>query len=154
MNYDRLSRRWLGKVGLTIAALAACFAASCTMAPAHAETRIGLHLGSYHASGDYNNFNPGVYVYHNGWTAGTYYNSERHQSVYAGYTFEHPLVGPFSGGLTVGAITGYQRAAILPLVVPSVSLRVSPSVSARLSVIPPVSGMPLVLHASIEWRFK
>ena len=124
------------------------------MAPALADTRVGVHLGSWHDRGDYNNVNPGAYVYHNGYTAGTYYNSERKVSLYAGYTFEYPLVGPFTAGLTVGAITGYARATVLPMVVPSVSVRLELLPSLRLSVIPPVSGMPLVLHASIEWRFK
>lgn len=130
--------------------------ASCgAVAPAAADTRVGAHLGSYHFEGNFNNFNPGVYVYHDGWTAGTYYNSERNQSYYAGYTFEYPLVGPFTGGLTVGAITGYARAKVMPLVVPSVRLGLTDVLGLRVTFVPKVEkGGSSAVHASIEWSFR
>lgn len=131
--------------------------ASCGMQPATAETRFGAHLGSYHFSGDFNNFNPGVYVYHNGWTLGTYYNSERNQSVYAGYTAEWQLGGQWSAALTVGAISGYARASVLPMAIPSVAWRIPGGLGSalRVSVVPPVGrGSAAAVHASIEWRFK
>ena len=80
---------------------------------------LGLHIGSQHfPAQQYNNFNPGAYYIHdNGATVGTYYNSERRQSVYAGWTWDS---GPWR--LQVGAITGYERRAVLPMVVPSVAL--------------------------------
>lgn len=140
-----------------LTALSGLVLASCgASAPAYADTRIGAHLGSYHFQPGFNNSNPGVYVYHNGWTGGTYYNSERKQSVYAGYTFEYPLVGPFTAGLTVGAITGYARAQVLPLAIPSISWKVSDAsgVSVRLSFVPPVDKTVAAVHASIEWRFR
>jgi hypothetical protein len=77
---------------------------------------IGLHLGTYHfdASKGYNDFNPGAYVVCDGWTSGAYRNSERKPSVYAGKTFA------FSGfDVTIGAVTGYRRAALTPMLVPS-----------------------------------
>ena len=85
---------------------------------AHAGT-LGLHIGSQHLPAQqYNNFNPGAYYIHdNGATVGTYYNSERRQSVYAGWTWDS---GPWR--LQVGAITGYERAKVLPVVMPSVAL--------------------------------
>ena len=138
--------------------LLTCIMLSCaSMAPAHADTRIGLHIGSQHfgkTADQFNNTNPGVYVYHDGWTAGTYYNSERKQSAYAGYTIEGALVGPFSYGLTLGAITGYSRANVLPMVVPSVSGRLTDTLSVRLSGVPPVGrGSSAAIHLSIERRF-
>lgn len=147
-----INRKWLAKVSFTIGAIIAlCVACG----QAKSDTRVGLHLGSYHTSGNWNNFNPGVYVYHNGWTAGTYYNSERSQSAYAGYTFEGALVGPFSYGLTVGAITGYARARVLPMVVPSVSFHATERASARLSFIPPFEkNGAAVFHLSVEYRFN
>ena len=77
---------------------------------------IGVHLGTYHfdASKGYNDFNPGVYAICDGWTAGTYHNSERRQSFYAGRTF--PL-GPLD--VTIGAVTGYKSATLTPMLVPS-----------------------------------
>lgn len=154
IHYDAVRIRRV--IGLVAAATVAC-AAALSCGQARSETRIGAHLGSYHFSGDFNNFNPGVYVYHNGWTAGTYYNSERRQSVYAGYTAEWQLSEQWSAAVTVGAITGYQRAAVLPMAVPSLrwSIPGALGTAVRVSFVPPVGkGSSAVVHASIEWRFK
>ncbi len=112
---------------------------------AHAGT-LGLHIGSQHfPAQQYNNANPGAYYIHdNGATVGTYYNSERRQSVYAGWTWDS---GPWR--LQVGAITGYERRAVLPLVVPSVAL----GYGFRLAVLPKVErGGSAVLH--LIWETK
>ena len=97
---------------------------------AHADT-LGFHLGSQHfPAQQYNNINPGVYYIHSsGATVGTYYNSERRQSMYAGWTWGS---GPWR--LQVGAITGYERRAVLPMIVPSVAL----GYGFRLAVLPKV----------------
>ena len=112
---------------------------------AHAGT-LGLHIGSQHfPAQQYNNFNPGAYYIHdNGATVGTYYNSERRQSVYAGWTWDS---GPWR--LQVGAITGYERAKVLPMVVPSVAL----GYGFRLTVLPKVerSGSSVV---HLMWETK
>ena len=112
---------------------------------AHAGT-LGLHIGSQHfPAQQYNNFNPGAYYIHdNGATVGTYYNSERRQSVYAGWTWDS---GPWR--LQVGAITGYERSAVLPMVVPSVAL----GYGFRLTVLPKVErGGSSVAH--LMWETK
>lgn len=123
----------------------------------HAETRIGLHVGSQHFgknADQFNNFNPGVYVYHNGWTAGTYYNSERKQSVYAGYTWEYDITHRLAVGATLGVITGYSTAKVLPMLVPSASYRFAGSTSARLSFVPAVTKHGAsALHLMIERKF-
>ena len=65
---------------------------------------IGLHVGTAHIDPDMplNDFNPGIYaVLDNGVTVGTYYNSIRKQTVYAGYTTKYKQ---FS--LMVGVATG------------------------------------------------
>lgn len=97
---------------------------------AHAGT-LGFHLGSQHfPARQFNNRNPGMYYIHdNGATVGTYYNSERRQSVYAGWTWDH---GPWR--LQAGAITGYKRRAVLPMIAPSVAL----GYGFRLAVLPKV----------------
>ena len=101
-----------------VAVIVAAAVLSCQQA--RAETSIGIHIGSQHDKAGFNNFNPGVYVNHNGYTLGTYYNSERKQSYYAGYTFESaPFYGSLRGALTVGGITGYGRPMFLA--VPSIS---------------------------------
>ena len=112
---------------------------------AHADT-LGFHIGSQHfPAKQYNNFNPGAYYIHSsGATIGTYYNSERHQSVYAGWTWDY---GPWR--LQAGAITGYRRAAVLPLIAPSVSL----GYGFRLTVLPKVErGGASVIH--LTWEIK
>lgn len=152
---DRVSRAWLTKVGCTAAAMAALVVAACSHQPAHADTRIGVHVGSHHFSGTFNNVNPGLYLFKDGWTVGTYYNSERRQSYYAGYTFEGDLIGAVDYGVTVGLITGYQRARVLPMLVPSVSA-VNPLLGGRtrLSFVPPVGkGSAAAVHLSHEWSF-
>ena len=112
---------------------------------AHADT-LGFHIGSQHfPAKQYNNFNPGAYYIHSGGaTIGTYYNSERRQSVYAGWTWDY---GPWR--LQAGAITGYRRAAVLPLIAPSVSL----GYGFRLTVLPKIErGGSSVVH--LMWETK
>ena len=102
-----------------ITALALAFVALVVSMPNACAGTLGLHIGSQHfPAQQYNNANPGAYYIHdNGATVGTYYNSERRQSVYAGWTWDY---GPWR--LQVGAITGYERSAVLPMAVPSVAL--------------------------------
>ena len=112
---------------------------------AHADT-LGFHIGSQHfPAKQYNNFNPGAYYIHSsGATIGTYYNSERRQSVYAGWTWNY---GPWR--LQAGAITGYRRAAVLPLIAPSVAL----GYGFRLTVLPKVERRgSSVVH--LTWEMK
>ena len=112
---------------------------------AHADT-LGFHIGSQHfPAKQYNNFNPGAYYIHSsGATVGTYYNSERRQSVYAGWTWDY---GPWR--LQAGAITGYRRADVLPLIAPSVSL----GYGFRLTVLPKVERRgSAVVH--LTWEMK
>lgn len=118
---------------------------------AHTQTRIeamGFHVGSYHLPAyDHNNRNPGNYVrWSNGATLGTYFNSERHQSAYVGYTQQW---GAFS--LTTGLITGYERKLLLPMVVPSVRVAQFDNVSVRIAVLPRFERYgSTVVHLMIE----
>ena len=125
--------------------IAAVAVALCLVAPAMAGS-LGVHIGSHHfPRKDFNNANPGVYyIADNGATVGTYYNSERKQSVYAGWTWDS---GPWR--LQVGAITGYERRAVLPLIVPSVAV----GYGFRLAALPKVerSGAS-VIHLSWETK--
>lgn len=107
---------------------------------------IGLHIGTYHfdRSKDYNEFNPGIYAVCDGWTAGAYYNSERKASIYAGRTFERVL-GPID--ITLGAVAGYRRAPLAPMVVPSYKIDGGP----RMSLLLPLEKGGGGLHLS--WEF-
>ena len=106
---------------------------------------VGLHLGSKHfPARSFNDANPGAYyISDEGWTVGTYYNSERKQSVYAGKSWDF---GPFR--LQAGLITGYSRH-VLPMVAPSVAL----GAGFRLTVLPKVErGGSSVIH--LTWETK
>lgn len=106
---------------------------------------IGLHLMSLHAQPGMETVTPGVYARYEptGATLGLLRNSEGRASVYAGLTLQRaPLA------VTLGAVTGYQRASVLPLVVPSVRF----DGGLRLSVIPNPFGA-WALHLSAERNF-
>lgn len=117
---------------------------------------LGVHLLSAHTQQrDYqNNENLGIYAIYDGWTMGTYRNTLRRTSVYAGYTWS---AGPFS--LTAGGVTGYKldpstgfgfsKSNLSPMVAPSVKLG-----PARLWFIPSVGRTSSVLHFSLEKEFK
>ena len=76
------------------------------LAPAHADTVVGVHTWSVHEprSPDASNDNPGLYVRANGWQAGLYRNSVRRPSAYVVRTWD---LGPVE--LAAGVVTGYQR---------------------------------------------
>ena len=92
---------------------------------------------------------------------GTYYNSERAQSVYAAYVWSwrtsgasgQANTGSLSAAITAGAITGYQSGRIMPLLVPSVALHHGHA-ALRLTYVPKIEKRSAhALHASAEWEF-
>jgi len=122
---------------------------------------IGVHVGSYHlekmdvtAGRPWNNANPGVYARWDNVVVGTYYNSIRKQSVYAGYVY--PLVDHFD--VVVGAITGYNGPGysakpIMPMVVPSMHFPISNGVEGRVHFLPKAAkGGANVIHFSLEFK--
>ena len=101
-----------------------------------------------------NGNNPGLYVRdaRTGFGGGFYRNSEERWSAHADWTYEpHPNVG-----LTFGVATGYERATLLPVFVPSVKVRIPQTkVDARLSYIHGGREGSDAFHLSIEtltWR--
>ena len=128
--------------------IAMLFAAS-----ANAQT-FGIHLASVHDSykQDWNDANPGLYLrLENGATIGTFKNSERSQSVYAGWSKDWSLTSRIDAGIMLGGITGYQRAKVLPMAVPSVRLAVTETMGIRTSFIFNPRGASAV-HLSAEWK--
>ena len=91
---------------------------------------IGMHVATYHVDrkANYNEANLGTYIECEGWTAGSYRNSEATDSTYGGYTAHW---GRFS--VTTGLITGYSRG-LTPMLIPSVRL----TDHVRLAILPPV----------------
>ena len=136
--------------------------------PAFAEEKpfvLGVHLGTFHTTGTYNNINTGVYGRFNSWTVGGYHNSIRRPSYYLAYTWEVPtpnvpLMESFA--ITAGAITGYESSlndsGVLPMLVPSAAFRINPKVLLRLSILP-IDGQKIgstgaALHFSLEHPFQ
>jgi hypothetical protein len=133
-------------------ALSSILLLSCQMQPAMAETTIGVHIGSWHSEPGFNNRNPGVFINHNGWTAGTYYNSNRYQSYYAGYTFKQQINDTFSANVTVGAI---KYAQWFPMVLPSLGMR-NPLIGGEtyVGLIPKTKfTRSYVVHVMHGWSF-
>jgi hypothetical protein len=116
---------------------------------------IGLHVASLHSAAGFCNFDPGVYArWGSGFTVGAYRNSECRASAYAGMTWDKPLTDRITGSITLGAVTGYRRAPVMPLMVPSVQIRLDDAYALRVAFIPKVekSGAH-ALHFMVERRF-
>lgn len=145
---------------------------------------IGVHMGSVHSNNydpvaqkPWNNTNPGVYyVFEVGgperseglsnvpvlpagnYVVGTYYNSVRKQSVYAGLVY--PLTDNID--ITVGVISGYngrgpggeyRAKALMPMVVPSVHFPITDSVRGRVHFAPGLGrGSAHAVHFSLEMK--
>jgi hypothetical protein len=124
-----LKETLLALVIVTLAFLAGVFFGVSTC---HAQTTVGAHIGTYHVDrkAGYDEFNPGLYVKHDIYTAGVYHNSEGGTSYYAGFTHEWKYVG-----VTWGLIGGYKRGT-MPMLVPHVKL----GSGFRLAFLPPIPG--------------
>lgn len=138
--------------------LLAALLALCSAAHAAGPTHLILHTVSAHTKPGYNNVNPGVGLrwadaQGDGPVAGVYHNSERNTSVYAGYAWSWHVAGPVSAELTVGGVGGYKRAAVAPMLLPSVTYAITPKVAVRLSGAPPIRDIPGFAHVSFEYKF-
>ena len=114
---------------------------------------IGLNLATAHGKAGYEDLNPGIYYRaDNGLTAGVYRNSQGHTSVIGGWTWETPNK---QFALTVGAVTGYEAAKVMPAVIPSVRFGDPKGIALRMSLLPkpPVHSSTWGLHFSLEKEF-
>lgn len=113
---------------------------------AQADTTIGVHVATYHLNrdADFNEFNAGLYVVRAGWTAGAYRNSIRRVSTYAGYTHNRVFGTPVD--VTVGAVSGYLPAPVIPMLVPSIKLH-----NVRLGILLPFEKKGGGLHVAVEF---
>lgn len=113
-------------------------------APPDASWGYGMHMVSLHRPGSgMRTLTPGVYALHksSGFTIGAYNNSLGRASVYTGLTLER---GNFQ--LTLGAVTGYSKAKVLPMAAPSYKM----ADGWRISAIPNPFGES-ALHLSKEF---
>lgn len=120
--------------------------------PARADGVVGLHLASAHSRGGYEAATVGMYVQHDGLTAGVLRNSYGRMSAYAGWTLQ---TADARWAVTVGAVTGYPARRVSLLVAPSVRLPLAEGWAARLAYLPkpPQVGSSAALHLSIERAF-
>lgn len=116
---------------------------------------VGIHVSSTHldpeigpASG-HNDSNPGLFLRNEaGYQVGTYYNSLRKQTFYAGRAWTLAGGGAADVVVFLGAGTGYTYA-LVPMA--AISARVGP---ARISFTPRVGNVSSgVVHLSLETRF-
>ena len=90
---------------------------------AQAQTYLQINGVSAHDRPGYNGFNYGAGVEHTlnqNWTlaGGWYHNSEYRGSVYAYGRYALYKRDSWNIGVAVGAVTGYQRATVLPMAFP------------------------------------
>jgi hypothetical protein len=125
---------------------------------------LGAHLLSFHAPGAYTSdagrrvayerVTPGLYLRApSGLTFGAYRNSYGDGSAYAGWTFE---TEDKRFALTVAGVAGYKRAAVLPMVIPSVrfSLTDDDKMALRIAGAPRIEkGGAALLHVAVEAPF-
>jgi hypothetical protein len=119
---------------------------------------VGVHVGSYHDAGNFQNFNPGLYLRYGPWTVGALHNSVDRDSRYVAYTLETkaPVHWVDTVALTVGIIDGYHDSAwvhngIAPLVAPSISFKAYEKTRVRVALLPGVK-VTTTLHLTLEWE--
>jgi len=114
---------------------------------------IGAQVASFHygsGASDMEWATPGIYAMHrSGVTASLYRNSQGRGSVMLGYTWQW-----FDGrlALTAGAVTGYERASVLPFVAPSVSVPLSDGWSVRVFAVPPLQKLDVIGAVSVGFE--
>lgn len=109
-----------------------------------------FHVAAYHADAGYNNDTPGAGVLcalspDVRLAAGTYFNSIRKQSAYAGAAWQPWGVGPLRVGAYAGVVTGY-RAGAMPFAAAVASI---PAGRAELHLIG-IPAVPDVTPATAE----
>ena len=92
---------------------------------AQTETYIQINGVSVHDRSGYNSFNYGAGVEHSldqNWSVagGWYHNSERRGSGYAYGRYSVYKKTDWDIGIGIGAVTGYRRAAVIPMAFPEV----------------------------------
>lgn len=119
---------------------------------------LAAHLGSVHTHGGYNNVNPGLSVRTDcGIVAGTYYNSQKRESFYLGYSYELPRTPLFA---TLALTTGYRsprsgkKFAVAPLPMVGVKLPIADHWRVVLGYVPQIRPSNThVGHLMVEYKF-
>lgn len=133
---------------LVLAGALAASLISAARAEGFTPTGVTLHTVTRHSKPTFNDANPGFGLQWldaaqlDGVVAGFYRNSECRArmtpnaceySAYAAYMWQWELAGALKVGVTVGGVTGYTAAAVLPLVTPSLAYAVGKGVDVRVT---------------------
>ncbi len=98
---------------------------------------VGLHTVSWHDQPGYHSATPGLYAMApNGATAGVLRNSQGRLGAYAGWTWQTTHTLPVRAAVTAGVVTGYSLGPVLPMVVPSVAVQITPRTALRVVLLP------------------
>lgn len=108
--------------------------------------RVGFHAGSWHSNRaaclsagleQCRQNNPGAYIQTaGGWLLGGYQNSVNKPTFYAGRILWRAQRGPVSLDLAGVLATGYPAAKLVPLVTPTLGIRVSRRVALQIGYLP------------------
>ena len=148
------STRFAIKECLCVAAIVGMIMVSCK--PSHATELIVSGFSHHLTYGKYNQFNPGVGVYHElsqdtALVGGTYHNSYGRQTVYGGASSHIAGRGTIQLRVDWVLATGYQYA-VIPGVVPVVEV-VTSKITTRVMLIPRVSE-ETATAIGVQWRVK
>lgn len=150
--------------------LACLLMTTCSPAPAHAQpvaqpVTLGAHTLTWHdrgrpEGGRYEWVTPGAYLRlgdeHGGPTLGVLRNSLARWGAYAGWTWSTDERRAVSVAFTAAGVTGYPMAPVVPLLAPSLRLRVGDRAALRLITIPqwhPKQGAS-VASLALEWELQ
>lgn len=118
---------------------------------------IGLMLHTEHSAPMPCDDTYGVYINHNGASAGIFKNSECNIGAWGAWAPETNTLtlGPvhMKAGLLVGGILGYKEHPIFPLLVPSVAVSLDGRTWVRASYLPKVKTGASGVTFSVEFTF-
>lgn len=153
------------RLGALLAALLlTLLMATCGTAQAQAVT-LGLHTLTWHdqarpEGGRFESVTPGLYARlggsHSGPTLGVLRNSLARWGLYAGWTWSTDERSPVSVAFTAAGVTGYPVAPVVPLLAPSLRLRIGDQAALRIITIPqwhPKQGAS-VASLALEWELQ
>lgn len=153
------------RLGAILGALLMTLLMTMCGTPAEAAPTVGLHTLTWHdkdrpEGGRYEWVTPGAYLRlgdaHGGPTVGVLRNSLARWGAYAGWTWSTDERAPLSAAFTAAGITGYPMAPVVPLLAPSLRLRVGDRAALRLITIPqwhPKQGAS-VASLALEWELQ
>ena len=134
------------------------FSGTMARASEHVDSAILTGFESWHSDNrdDLNPHNTGVgYRWEDGWTIGTYYNSIRRWSVYAGREWQWKMFGNDQHSVNIGAVggavTGYL-GGVKAMILPEIIVKWKP-VELAIVVIPRYTKDPVTVAAQLRWTF-